>query len=161
MRLINFTRQFNKQDADPNLPAKLRAELPGILKWAVEGARAWYAEGLGTPQVVVTATDTYRTDQDPVLTFFNSVVVEEQSGAFTLEHAFNVYQSWATQMNLRRAGHTSFKIFIEHAHAHFQGAKFSEDESTVFGYRINFKIQAPIHQVNLNQPQLKITYTKK
>jgi putative DNA primase/helicase len=37
MRLIPFTQRFDGKKADPDLPEKLRKELPGVLAWAVTG----------------------------------------------------------------------------------------------------------------------------
>lgn len=54
---------------DKQLPAKLRAEGPGILAWAVEGCLAWQREGLGVPDAVRVATQDYRADQDTVGAF--------------------------------------------------------------------------------------------
>jgi len=49
---------------DRELEAKLQAELPGILRWAIEGALGWQAHGLTRPQVVLDATADYLEGQD-------------------------------------------------------------------------------------------------
>ena len=50
---------------DLTMKARLRANLAGVLRWAVEGARAWYAQGrLLPPEDVVTATKEHRAKQD-------------------------------------------------------------------------------------------------
>jgi putative DNA primase/helicase len=44
---------------DPELPDKLRAEWPAILRWAIEGALDWQTNGLLRPAVVTEATNAY------------------------------------------------------------------------------------------------------
>jgi len=64
LRLIIFNapRDPNIPD-DTLLPEKLRKEYPGILRWAIDGCRAWqfgrneYGSGLKEPQVVVDAVN--------------------------------------------------------------------------------------------------------
>jgi phage/plasmid-associated DNA primase len=52
-------RPFMKgwQHMDKHLPDKLRNELPGIFRWAVEGRIKWQQEDLGEPEEVKAATD--------------------------------------------------------------------------------------------------------
>src|SRR5690606_12666871 len=59
VRLIPFTRQFASEERDTRLPEKLRKELPGILRWAVEGARLYRQEGMQVPDKVRAATAEY------------------------------------------------------------------------------------------------------
>ena len=53
IRLIPFTHTFKGGEIDRELPDKLWQEQEGILRWLVEGARRWYAEGLGEPPASV------------------------------------------------------------------------------------------------------------
>lgn len=69
LRLIPFAATIPVDKRDPRLPDKLRAELPGILAWAVEGWRKYQADGFCTPAVVTTATNVYRDSSDQVGTF--------------------------------------------------------------------------------------------
>lgn len=64
LRLIPFTVQIPEEEQDPKLKEKLQEELPGILAWAVEGCRQWYAQGLGLPLAVQAATSGYRSEMD-------------------------------------------------------------------------------------------------
>ena len=51
------------------MTARLRAELPGILRWLAEGSRAWARDGLRVPSIVREATEQYRESEDVVQTF--------------------------------------------------------------------------------------------
>jgi putative DNA primase/helicase len=57
---------FNRRPAapDPELPEKLKAEWPGILRWMVEGCLEWRRDGLGAPASVAAATDDYFESQN-------------------------------------------------------------------------------------------------
>ncbi len=64
LALIPFTQTFSGARLDAKLPAKLRKEMAGILNWALQGARLWYAHGLGACAAVDNATTAYRTESD-------------------------------------------------------------------------------------------------
>jgi putative DNA primase/helicase len=55
IQLIPFSVSFEGRE-DKELEKKLKAELPGILNWALEGLRRWHAEGLNSPAAVTWVT---------------------------------------------------------------------------------------------------------
>lgn len=73
VNVIPFMRRFiNNPDSadlyqsviDKNLEEKLSKELPGILKWVVDGARLYHEEGLNPPESVNAAVNQYRSSGD-------------------------------------------------------------------------------------------------
>jgi P4 family phage/plasmid primase-like protien len=65
IRLIPFTVTIDGDKKDPLLLEKLRAERPGIVRWAVEGCLEWQRlGGLRAPKEVLDATTLYRQEQD-------------------------------------------------------------------------------------------------
>ncbi len=64
IRLVPFEVTIPKEERDRTMPERLRAELPGILRWAVEGCLAWQREGLGTAGIVEQKTAEYRSQED-------------------------------------------------------------------------------------------------
>jgi putative DNA primase/helicase len=65
IHLIPFNVQIPKPEQDRDLPEKLKAELPGILNWALEGCQMWQLYGLEPPAEVQAATQDYREEMDP------------------------------------------------------------------------------------------------
>ncbi|MFC0386863.1 phage/plasmid primase, P4 family [Muricoccus vinaceus] len=55
---------YKPAQADKDLPEKLRAEWPGILRWLIDGCLAWQKQGLQRPKVVIDATAEYFAEQD-------------------------------------------------------------------------------------------------
>lgn len=49
---------------DPDLEDKIKAELPGILRWAIDGCLDWQQHGLVRPECVIAATQEYFSQQD-------------------------------------------------------------------------------------------------
>lgn len=95
--LVPFVVAFTDAQKDRDLPAKLRAELPGILAWAVRGCLEWQREGLKPPPVVLEATSAYQAEQDVVGRFLDdrcllNPTVKAKSGP--LYEAFRV---WCTE----------------------------------------------------------------
>jgi len=66
LHLIPFTVTIGEEERDPNLAEKLKAEYPGILRWAIEGCLAWQCEGLNAPAVVRDATSQYLAAEDAI-----------------------------------------------------------------------------------------------
>lgn len=69
VKCVPFNIQIPEPEIDKDLPAKLRTELPGILRWIVEGAVLYYREGLGAPADVMAATEEYRQESDRLKEF--------------------------------------------------------------------------------------------
>jgi P4 family phage/plasmid primase-like protien len=70
VKCIPFKIQIPEAEIDKDLPTKLRTELPGILRWIVEGAVLYHREGLGDPPDVTAATEQYRQESDRLKEFF-------------------------------------------------------------------------------------------
>lgn len=62
MRIAPFKHKPEKPDHD--LKAQLRAELPAILRWCIEGCLAWQQNRLGSCEAVKAETGTYFEQQD-------------------------------------------------------------------------------------------------
>ncbi len=63
-RLVPWLVTVAEEEQDRDLPIKLRAELPGVLAWAVRGCAEWQRVGLAEPPEVTLASNTYRSDSD-------------------------------------------------------------------------------------------------
>jgi len=64
--LIPWAVEIPKEEQDIELGEKLRAEWPGILRWALEGCLAWQRDGLNPPAAVIGATSEYFADEDAI-----------------------------------------------------------------------------------------------
>jgi putative DNA primase/helicase len=69
IKLVPFKVQIPDDEVDRDLPARLRAEAPGVLAWAVRGCLEWQAEGLAEPAAVAEATADYRAEMDVLADF--------------------------------------------------------------------------------------------
>lgn len=74
--LMPFNVQIPEHEQDPELPAKLRAELPGILAWAVKGWQMYQSEGLTPPAAAKQATESYRAESDLLGQFLAECTVQ-------------------------------------------------------------------------------------
>jgi putative DNA primase/helicase len=75
IRVIPLNVKIPPDEIDPDLPLKLKAELPGILSWAIRGCLEWQQEGLGEPASVKAATAGWRQDVDHVRRFVMEMLV--------------------------------------------------------------------------------------
>jgi putative DNA primase/helicase len=91
LRLIPFEQSFEGRE-DRELSAKLTAELPGILAWAVAGCLAWQQDGLGDAAAVTRATSEYRQDEDVLGAFLlERCVTTGDVDATTFREAYAAY----------------------------------------------------------------------
>jgi len=66
IKLIPFDVVVPDAQQDKKLPAKLAAELPGILNWALAGCLAWQRNGMQEPEIVRDATQEYADEMDDI-----------------------------------------------------------------------------------------------
>lgn len=95
IHLIPFTVQIPEAERDKELPEKLRAELPGILNWSLEGCRAWQAQGLVPPEEVRAATAEYRREMDLLQDFFDACCVAHPAARGPQPALYAAYKAWA------------------------------------------------------------------
>jgi putative DNA primase/helicase len=96
--LVPFNVRIPEGEQDKDLPQKLRAELPGILRWIVEGCLAWQGEGLNVPEEVTQATEEYRSEMDPYSQFIIECLAFEPGGFCSNPDLRYQYSIWAYQV---------------------------------------------------------------
>ena len=96
--IIPFVHTPSNPDSD--LGNKLKAELPGIMRWAIDGCLDWQSNGLVRPEVVLAATDEYFESQDLFGRWFEEQCDTSDKKAWTATK--DLYASWAAYA--RRSG---------------------------------------------------------
>lgn len=94
VRLVPFDVVIPDAEQDHQLLDKLEAERPGILRWAVDGCRAWYHQGLGTPDEVRRATAAYRGEMDALGEFLAEHCVVAPQATVSAADLYDVYLDW-------------------------------------------------------------------
>jgi putative DNA primase/helicase len=94
IKLIPWTVTIADAEKDKHLLDKLKGELPGILRWAVEGCLAWQRYGLGEPEEVTRATDAYRVEQDLLAAFLQECCVVHREARVKSSALLAAFQTW-------------------------------------------------------------------
>jgi len=94
LKVLPFDGNF-KDSMDKDLPEKLKAEIDGILNWAVAGFRRWYERGeLVEPQCVVDACAAYRAEMDTVQSFLDECCILDPKASTSLGVLYEAYLQW-------------------------------------------------------------------
>ncbi|MYL82788.1 DNA primase [Desulfovibrio aerotolerans] len=96
LTVIPFDADFSAAP-DKELPEKLKAEMDGILSWAVEGFKRWNKRGhLVQPDCVIEACKAYRAEMDTVQSFLEDCCVTTDPTASTpVGVLYEAYRHWA------------------------------------------------------------------
>ncbi|MGM0747111.1 MAG: phage/plasmid primase, P4 family [Bacillota bacterium] len=94
IRLVPFTVTIPKDKIDKQLPQKLAAEMPGILRWAVEGCLLWQKDGLTEPEDIRKATEGYREDMDILGPFLVERCVIHPAAKIEAKEIYKEYKNW-------------------------------------------------------------------
>jgi putative DNA primase/helicase len=94
VHLIPFDVSFEGSARDDQLAAKLLAELPGILRWAVDGCQAWLEQGLCPPERVVAATAAYKIESDTLGAFLDECCTVDTTNPRTRTPAAELYTAY-------------------------------------------------------------------
>jgi P4 family phage/plasmid primase-like protien len=136
IKLVPFTVTISESDKDPRLLEKLKAELPGILAWAVRGCAEWQKNGLREPEEVRQATAAYQAEQDSLGRFISEICFVHPETRVLAIKLLEAYQRYSGDRSITPQ---TFKIRMEakgystiagHANRRFYvGLGLPEDES--------------------------------
>src|SRR6267154_2836421 len=94
MKVIPFSVTIPEPQRDHELHAKLLAEAPGILNWAVRGCLAWQRDGLGEPPDVRAATEAYRAENDTIAEFLDAYCALEPHAWTATSELYRAFTTW-------------------------------------------------------------------
>jgi putative DNA primase/helicase len=97
LNLIPFTVTIPKKERDPEFGAKLKAELPGILWWMIQGCIDWQRHGLNPPKSVREATDAYLDAEDPTSAWIEERCVRDAKASTNRVLLHGNFAGWAAQ----------------------------------------------------------------
>jgi putative DNA primase/helicase len=109
IRLVPWTVSIPPAEQDRKHPEKLRAELPGVLAWIVQGCLEWRHKGLQAPEEVRRATVEYRAEMDVVGAFLAECCVLGSDQDVSAADLYKAYGEWCkdtgeAQVKQRRFG---------------------------------------------------------
>ncbi len=112
--LIPFDVRIPDREQDKQLLDKLRAELSGILAWAIEGCFAYLQSGLNAPAKVKAATKEYRAENDLIAEFLEEKCAFDPDRTASSSILYSVFDGW-----LMTHGEESMpqKTFVRHLEA--------------------------------------------
>lgn len=92
--LVPFTQTIPAEERDPELPEKLKAEWPAILRWMVDGALEWQRIGLSVPDEVSAASAEYMEDEDTLSEFFAENITKVPFGSVSVADMYDRFSKW-------------------------------------------------------------------
>jgi P4 family phage/plasmid primase-like protien len=95
IKLIPFLVTITDAEKDKTLGEKLKAELPGILNWALAGCQRWQQEGLVEPEEVKAATAAYQAEQDLVAGFIAECCILNPEVRSQAAKVHEAYADWS------------------------------------------------------------------
>lgn len=93
--LVPWLIRIPKEERDRNLPKKLEAEAPGILNWMLDGWRLYCESGLYVPASVLSATDEYRAESDPIRQFVAARMQPAEGARVAASRVYDAYTAWS------------------------------------------------------------------
>lgn len=98
--IMQFNRQFKEVERDVNREAKLMAELPGILNWALTGLQNLNARGsFVTPASSIAELSEYRLNSDPIRQFSEQILTPTNDRSLWIGGAelYQNYREWSNE----------------------------------------------------------------
>src|SRR6516165_8894792 len=95
--LIPFTVTIPPDERDEALAEKLKAELPGIMQWMIDGCMNWQERGLAPPEVVTKATAAYLEAEDALAAWIEEAGQRDPNAWEKSSDLFASWAAWATK----------------------------------------------------------------
>jgi putative DNA primase/helicase len=95
IRRVPFNVHIPQADRDKALDERLKAELPGILAWAVRGCLEWQKLGdLKEPEPVIESTAAYRQEMDSIGRFLDEHCTVSPQVRVKMGDLYAAYKKW-------------------------------------------------------------------
>jgi putative DNA primase/helicase len=94
--------------ADKELPEKLKAEYPSILRWLIAGAVEWYRSGLQIPPQVLACTEQYRQAEDVLGDWLADCCQADPAARTPTADLWRSYERWCEANGESPIGQRSF-----------------------------------------------------
>lgn len=146
-RIIRFPNSFLGQE-DKHLKVRLQQGMEGILAWAVEGSRAWFAseKGLVTPPAVESETKEQRVSQDYIQQFLDDCCEVDGESFTSSKELYKVYKLWCDgeltaqkprsfSLSLQAKGIGTDKSYVNVQQSFFNGNGEGVTRKQARGYR--------------------------
>lgn len=108
IHLIPFEAQFTAEQKDVGLEDALIAEAPKILGWMVQGAVAYFKQGVGTCQRVQAGSMQYRKDSDLLGQWIEDNTDQAPAFEWIQNDAYANYRAWCIEQGLNTWSKKSF-----------------------------------------------------
>jgi P4 family phage/plasmid primase-like protien len=108
LHLIPFTVTIPREERDKELREKLRAEWPGILRWAVEGCLEWQRQGLNPPAIVRDATAEYLAAEDRLTLWLDDCCDQGRQYSAPAKELFAAWRLWCEAANEKPGSQKAF-----------------------------------------------------
>ncbi len=100
-QLVPWSVTIPREQIDRHLGEKLRAEASGILNRMLDGLCDWFDHGLVAPESVIEATESYRSDSDPLGRFLADCVAAEAGARVQSSVMYALFKAWAASSGAR------------------------------------------------------------
>jgi len=101
--ILKFDRIFSEKEQDKKRLEKLKGELSGILRWAVQGyQRLQKNQEFTIPPSCKRELDEYMIDSDPVRQFVEEQFVHDKKGSITATPLYLIYAEWAKKRGFHK-----------------------------------------------------------
>lgn len=149
VKLIPFTVTIPENKIDYDLPKKLRNEMPGILKWVVDGCLKWQKSGLGESKAIKQATSDYREDMDILGPYFDENCTIHPNAKIEAKSLYENYTKWCYQNSEMELKNRAFYRQLEVRG--FKKSKGAKNKTFFHGITLNQFAGANLFQEQENE----------
>ena len=99
--VIPFDVTIPPEERDKTLGSRLLKELPGILRWSIQGLMEWREQGLNPPARVLNAGGAYRKDNDSVGQWIEEACILDKDRKSYMKDLYESYEAWSDRNGLK------------------------------------------------------------
>lgn len=125
IHMIPFTVQIPTDKIDRKLKYKLKAEMPAIFKWCIDGCLLWQKEGLKMPHAVLESVREYRREMDVISAFIEDRCQVAANLSVQSSQLYAAYMKWAEDGNEYKMSATKFSMEISKRFEKIKTKKFN------------------------------------